>query len=143
MAAYPTMLLERQPDAAMNYLLIAAAAHGAPVSPAVDRGRVAKTIEGANLADAAAIKRAVSVPVLCTGGFQTASVIRSAIADGRCDAVSDRAAARRQQRSGAVVRRGASISAPKPCSYCNKCLVNVVEHPLGCYDETRFASRKR
>jgi 2,4-dienoyl-CoA reductase (NADPH2) len=31
--------------------------------------------------------------------------------------------------------------APKPCTYCNKCLVNVVENPLGCYDETRFDSR--
>jgi hypothetical protein len=29
----------------------------------------------------------------------------------------------------------------RPCTYCNKCLVNVVENPLGCYDESRFASR--
>ena len=28
------------------------------------------------------------MPVICTGGFQTASVIRKAIADGQCDAVS-------------------------------------------------------
>ena len=32
--------------------------------------------------------------------------------------------------------------APKPCTYCNKCLVNVVENPLGCYDESRFDSRE-
>jgi hypothetical protein len=31
--------------------------------------------------------------------------------------------------------------ADKPCTYCNKCLVHVVEHPLGCYEESRFASR--
>ena len=31
--------------------------------------------------------------------------------------------------------------APKPCTYCNKWLVHVVEHPLGCYDESRFANR--
>ena len=30
---------------------------------------------------------------------------------------------------------------PRPCTYCNKCLVNVLENPLGCYDETRFDSR--
>ena len=36
-------------------------------------------IEGINLADAAAIKQAVKMPVICTGGFQTASVIRGAI----------------------------------------------------------------
>jgi 2,4-dienoyl-CoA reductase (NADPH2) len=29
-----------------------------------------------------------------------------------------------------------------PCTYCNKCLVNVLENPLGCYDETRFPSRE-
>ena len=31
---------------------------------------------------------------------------------------------------------------PVPCTYCNKCLVNVVENPLGCYDETRFTTRE-
>jgi hypothetical protein len=29
---------------------------------------------------------------------------------------------------------------PEPCSYCNRCLLNVIEHPLGCYDERRFKS---
>jgi 2,4-dienoyl-CoA reductase-like NADH-dependent reductase (Old Yellow Enzyme family) len=28
-----------------------------------------------------------------------------------------------------------------PCTYCNKCLVNAVKNPLGCYEESRFASR--
>ena len=32
-------------------------------------------IEGKNLPDARAIKQAVTIPVICTGGFQTASVI--------------------------------------------------------------------
>ena len=45
-------------------------------------------IEGANLPDARAIKQSVTVPVICTGGFQTASVIRDAIDRGDCDAVS-------------------------------------------------------
>ena len=39
-----------------------------------------------------------------------------------------------------VFRRGQD-RADKPCTYCNRCLVNVVENPLGCYDETRFPSR--
>ena len=30
---------------------------------------------------------------------------------------------------------------PKPCTYCNRCLVNTVVNPLGCYEESRFASR--
>jgi 2,4-dienoyl-CoA reductase (NADPH2) len=97
-------------------------------------------IEGANLADARAIKQAVTVPVICTGGFQTASVIREAISRGDCDAVS---AARPLVANNDLVKMFAQglNSAPKPCTYCNKCLVNVVENPLGCYDETRFESR--
>ena len=35
---------------------------------------------------------------------------------------------------------GAS-SPPVPCTYCNKCLVNAPENPLGCYEESRFGSR--
>jgi 2,4-dienoyl-CoA reductase (NADPH2) len=32
--------------------------------------------------------------------------------------------------------------AERPCTYCNKCLVHVVEHPIGCYEESRFNSRE-
>ena len=97
-------------------------------------------IEGANLPEARAIKQAVTVPVICTGGFQTASVIRAAIERGDCDAVS---AARPLVANNDLVqmfKRGLDV-APEPCSYCNKCLVNVVENPLGCYDERRFEIR--
>src|SRR5688500_3408085 len=45
-------------------------------------------IEGKNLPDARTIKAAVTVPVICTGGFQTASIISKAIESGDCDAVS-------------------------------------------------------
>jgi 2,4-dienoyl-CoA reductase-like NADH-dependent reductase (Old Yellow Enzyme family) len=97
-------------------------------------------IEGSNLPLARAIKQAVSIPVICTGGFQTASVIRQAIERGDCDAVS---AARPLVANRDLVRQfEAGADAPaNPCTYCNKCLVNVVENPLGCYDITRFASR--
>jgi 2,4-dienoyl-CoA reductase (NADPH2) len=98
-------------------------------------------IEGANLPNARVIKQAVSVPVICTGGFQTASFIRDAIQRGDCDAVS---AARPLVANPDLVRlfeRGLDRP-PKPCSYCNRCLVNVVENPLGCYDESRFESRE-
>ena len=97
-------------------------------------------IEGSNLPDARAIKQSVNVPIICTGGFQTASFIRDAIERGDCDAVS---AARPLVANNDLVnmfKQGLN-TAPKPCTYCNKCLVNVVENPLGCYDETRFTSR--
>ena len=81
------------------------------------------------------------MPVICTGGFQTASVIRKAITDGDCDAVS---MARPLVANNDLVKQFAAgrDRAPKPCTYCNKCLVHVVEHPLGCYEESRFASRE-
>jgi 2,4-dienoyl-CoA reductase (NADPH2) len=31
---------------------------------------------------------------------------------------------------------------PKPCTYSNKCLINQLENPLGCYDESRFDSHE-
>ncbi len=98
-------------------------------------------IEGINLADARAIKQAVSVPVLCTGGFQTASVIRKAIDDGNCDAVS---IARSLVANNDLVKQfAAGADRPAvPCTYCNKCLVNAIKNPVGCYEEARFASHE-
>ena len=98
-------------------------------------------IEGKNLPDARAIKAAVGIPVICTGGFQTASVIARALQAGDCDAVS---IARPLIANNDLVEifRSGRDRADKPCTYCNRCLVNVVENPLGCYDETRFPSRE-
>jgi 2,4-dienoyl-CoA reductase-like NADH-dependent reductase (Old Yellow Enzyme family) len=97
--------------------------------------------EGLNLNDARQIKQAVRVPVLCTGGFQTASVIRNAIEQGYCDGVS---IARPLVANNDLVHQFAAglDRPPKPCTYCNKCLGNVIENPLGCYEESRFESRE-
>jgi 2,4-dienoyl-CoA reductase (NADPH2) len=105
----------------------------------LDAGVPADQIEGLTLADARTIKQAVAVPIICTGGFQTASVIRAAIERGDCDAVS---MARPLVANNDLVHQFAAgrDRAEKPCTYCNKCLVHVVEHPIGCYEESRFAS---
>jgi 2,4-dienoyl-CoA reductase (NADPH2) len=97
-------------------------------------------IEGISVDDAREIKKNVPVPVLCTGGFQTASVIREAITAGDCDAVT---IARPLIANNDLVElfRAELDRAPRPCTYCNKCLVNVIENSLGCYEESRFASR--
>ncbi|MBL8220158.1 MAG: NADH:flavin oxidoreductase [Bryobacterales bacterium] len=100
-----------------------------------------ETIEGINLEDASKIRAVVSIPIICTGGFQTASVIRSALDNGQCDAVS---IARPLVANRDLVRFFADgfDRAPKPCTYCNKCLVNVIENPLGCYEESRYGSKE-
>ena len=98
-------------------------------------------IEGMNLAEARAIKKAVGdLPVLVTGGFQTAQIIEEAIGRGDCDGVT---IGRPLIANNDLVKQFASgIGRPaNPCSYCNACLVNAPENPLGCYDENRFPSR--
>jgi 2,4-dienoyl-CoA reductase-like NADH-dependent reductase (Old Yellow Enzyme family) len=98
-------------------------------------------IEGKNLPNSRAIKAAVNVPIICTGGFQTASVVARAIESGDCDAVS---AARPLIANNDLVEtfRKGQDRADKPCTYCNRCLVNVVENPLGCYEQSRFPTRE-
>ena len=97
--------------------------------------------EGIHLADAQALKSAMDVPVICGGGFQTASLIRDAIVQGQCDA----AALGRPLIANPDLPRMFAAGMdrpPKPCTYTNKCLMSVPVHPVGCYDESRFDSRE-
>ncbi|HSE81316.1 MAG TPA: NADH:flavin oxidoreductase [Gaiellaceae bacterium] len=98
-------------------------------------------VEGINLADSRAMKQVVSIPVLVTGGFQTASVIARAIERGDCDGVT---IARPLIANPDLVRHFEQglDRAPRPCTYCNKCLFSFIEHPLACYEEARFDSRE-
>jgi 2,4-dienoyl-CoA reductase (NADPH2) len=32
--------------------------------------------------------------------------------------------------------------APRPCTYCNRCLFRFVEDPLGCYEPARYDSHE-
>ncbi|MGV3603267.1 MAG: NADH:flavin oxidoreductase [Dyadobacter fermentans] len=93
--------------------------------------------EGVNLAECRAIKEAVTIPVLCTGGFQTASVIRRAISDGECDGVTIARPLIANPDLPIIFASGAD-TASRPCTYCNKCLAHVLTDPLGCYDESRY-----
>jgi 2,4-dienoyl-CoA reductase-like NADH-dependent reductase (Old Yellow Enzyme family) len=103
--------------------------------------RPPESVEGMNLAEARAVKQAVSVPVLCTGGFQTASVVRRALADGSCDAVT--IARPLVANPDLLAHWQAGHDRPqRPCTFSNKCLFNLLESPLGCYDERRYDSRE-
>jgi hypothetical protein len=102
-------------------------------------------LEGLTLEDARAVRSVVKIPVLCTGAFQTPAVIRRAIESGACDAVTIARPllanpdlprdAREASRRGKL-----DYEAPVPCTCCNKCTVNVLENPLGCYERKRFDS---
>jgi 2,4-dienoyl-CoA reductase (NADPH2) len=99
-------------------------------------------VEGSLLPAARAVKQGVSVPVLCTGGFQTLSVVEGALERGDCDAVT---IARSLIANPDLIElwRAGHDRPPRPCSYCNKCLFNLLEHPIGCYDERRYATREQ
>jgi 2,4-dienoyl-CoA reductase (NADPH2) len=98
-------------------------------------------VEGVNLPESRRVKEAVAIPVLCTGGFQTASVISASIERGDCDGVT---IARPLVANPDLVRlfEQGHDAPPRPCTYCNRCLFNFVENPLGCYEEARFDSRE-
>jgi 2,4-dienoyl-CoA reductase (NADPH2) len=100
-----------------------------------------EVVEGLNQADAAKIRAASGLPVICVGGWQTAPRIRGALQAGHCDVIS---IARSLLANPDLVHRfAAGQDAPeKPCTYCNKCAVNALLHPLACYEESRFASRE-
>ena len=98
--------------------------------------------EAISIEEARAIKAAVSIPVINTGGYQTASVVREGITVGRLRRGRDRPLADRQSRPHRAVAGRRATSPAMPCTYCNKCLVNAPENPMGCYEQARFPSRE-
>ncbi|HZT43942.1 MAG TPA: NADH:flavin oxidoreductase [Chthonomonadaceae bacterium] len=103
-----------------------------------------ENIEGANTPQARAIRESIrsiddTVPVICTGGFQTASKICHVIEQGYCDAVSiARPLIANNNMVNGYFAQGREIPQEKRCTYCNKCLLNVLENPLGCYELSRY-----
>jgi 2,4-dienoyl-CoA reductase-like NADH-dependent reductase (Old Yellow Enzyme family) len=124
-----------------NYLFFRGRLTGELFKRRWDRARGdIRNVQGMNLPNAHRIKQAIGIPVLCTGGFQTASVIEQALAGGLCDVVT---MARPLIANNNLVQMFANGEnhPSRPCTYCNKCLVNAVENPLGCYEPDRFSSR--
>jgi len=94
-------------------------------------------VEGINADAARQIKSHLKIPVLVTGGFQTASIIRRYIGEGYCDAVSIARALVANNDLVKIFASGKDIP-DRPCTHCNKCLVNAIKNPLGCYELSRF-----
>lgn len=95
-------------------------------------------IEGINAEYAREIKKHVTVPVICTGGFQHASKIAQVIRDGWCDAVSIARPLIANRDLPKILWEQDGPDPGKACTYCNKCLINDLENPLGCFDLTRY-----
>jgi 2,4-dienoyl-CoA reductase-like NADH-dependent reductase (Old Yellow Enzyme family) len=97
-----------------------------------------KPVEGVGAASARAIKRAVTIPVISTGGWQHASMIADHIQSGDFDAVSMARALLANHDLLDYWRDGKDVP-DRPCTHCNKCLLNAPKHPLGCYELSRYA----
>jgi 2,4-dienoyl-CoA reductase-like NADH-dependent reductase (Old Yellow Enzyme family) len=102
-------------------------------------GRTKKThpVEAVSSEYAKAVKQNVSVPIINTGGYQDARVIRRVITEGYTDAVSIARPLVANRDLPHILRSGKDLP-DVPCTFCNRCLVNAVVNPLGCYDVRRF-----
>jgi 2,4-dienoyl-CoA reductase-like NADH-dependent reductase (Old Yellow Enzyme family) len=93
----------------------------------------------ANADFAAAIRRAVNIPVIANGGFQDRDVIDGALADGKCDMVAIARPLLANPDLLAQFRNGANTP-ERACSFCTLCCSHTATFPLGCYDQRRFDS---
>ena len=107
------------------------------------RLRRGKLIEGINAEYARFLRTELNkidpgIKVLCTGGFQHASAIAGAIRTGACDAVTMGRPLIANSDLPHILRNADGPSRQKSCTYCNKCLVNDLANPLGCYEVSRY-----
>lgn len=87
--------------------------------------------EGFNLDYARRFKAALSIPVLCVGGFLTREAMEAAIEDGLCDAVSCGRAFIADPFLYRHLREG--VSGPR-CVSCNGCVGTIGSEALDCVD---------
>ena len=76
--------------------------------------------------------------VLVTGGWQHGDRIADAIRSGRTDAVSIGRPLVANNNLPEILKTANGPAKDKECTYCNKCLINDLENPLGCYELSRF-----
>ena len=89
-----------------------------------------KPREGFNLRYARHFKQALSIPVICVGGFLTRAAMQTAIEQGLCDAVS----VGRGFIADPLLYRHLRDDTPGPrCVNCNACVGHIGTHPLDCY----------
>jgi 2,4-dienoyl-CoA reductase (NADPH2) len=105
-----------------------------------NRSKTERPVEGVCADEAREVKRAVNIPVINTGGYQDGRLIRRVISEGYADAVSIARPLIANNDLPKVLASGRDLP-DKPCSFCNRCLLNAIANPLGCYDERRFPDR--
>lgn len=112
------------------------------IHPALSRlfGWLWPPSEGYNLAYSRAIRDAVSVPVICAGGFHTAAAITSAIESKACDAVS---CGRAMIADPLLWKHLVTGTRGPVCTFCNGCIGRAGARPVDCYDEVVGEQKRR
>jgi len=90
--------------------------------------------------DAKRFKEEIGLPVISNGGYQDQDIMESTLQKGHADLL---AMARPLLANVDLIqqfKRGVNSPA-RPCSHCNRCIVRTANFPLGCYDQSRFASQ--
>ena len=64
-------------------------------------------------------------------------MIHKALSEGYCDGVSMARPLIANNDLPKILHSGKE-EPDRPCSFCNRCLVNAVANPLGCYEVRRF-----
>ncbi len=96
-------------------------------------------VEGVSMDYCKAIKSKVSIPVLNTGGFQDGSLIRKGIQESYFDGVAIARPLIANNDLPKILASGKDLP-ERPCSFCNRCLLNAIANPLACYDLRRYTS---
>ncbi len=94
-------------------------------------------VEGVSADYCKEIKKNVTIPVLNTGGYQSGNHIRKVITEKYCDAVAIARPLVANNDLPKILAQGRDLP-EKPCSFCNRCLLNAPANPFGCYDLDRF-----
>jgi 2,4-dienoyl-CoA reductase (NADPH2) len=102
-----------------------------------NRRKKAYPIEGVSAEACREIKKNVSIPVLNTGGYQDGALIRKYISEGWMDGVAIARPLIANRDLPHVLASGRDLP-DRPCTFCNRCLVNAIANPLGCYELRRY-----
>lgn len=105
-----------------------------------NRTKKDRPIEGVCAEEAREFRNALKVPIINTGGYQDGDLIRKVIREGYVDAVSIARPLIANNNLPLILKAGDKPL--KPCTFCNRCLVNAIANPLGCYDPRRFDSHQ-
>jgi 2,4-dienoyl-CoA reductase (NADPH2) len=102
-----------------------------------NRTKKDRPVEGVCAEECREVKKNVGIPVLNTGGYQNGDLISKVISEGYCDGVTIARPLIANNDLPKILAQG-HPEPEQPCSFCNRCLLNAIANPLGCYDVRRY-----